>query len=386
MQSIQQPELPESTLLKIGADRIQEIPYQEWFEGKRLGLITNQTGVTSELRSLIEVLEAQGLNLTTLFGPEHGIHGEAQAGEAVASGPQVYSLYGDRRAPTPEMLAEVDLLLYDIQDVGVRFYTFISTMFESMKVAASEGIPFIVLDRPDPVNGVTVEGPVLEPEFVSFVGIHAIPVRYGLTAGEIAQLLKGETQLELDLRVVPMEGWNRELWYDHTGLEWIAPSPNMPTVSTATVYPGFCLIEGTNLSEGRGTTRPFELIGAPWLNASELSKRLNALSLPGVYFRPQVFTPMFSKYSGESCAGLQIHVLNRDTFEPVISALHLIREILLLHPLELTFREASFDRLAGNNWIRESLLEGATVDSIVRSWKEDLESFEQIREKYLIYR
>lgn len=380
------PSLSAGDRLRLGADRMFEEPYLSWIRNKRVGLITNQTGTTSDLVSLVELLRTRSdLELTALFGPEHGIAGAVQAGEKIASGPSVFSLYGETRSPTQEMLQDVDLLIYDIQDVGVRFYTYISTMFGSMQAASRKGIPFIVLDRPNPITGVTVSGPVLEPGRESFVGIHTLPIRYGMTVGELARLLRSETSLEVDLRVVPLEGWSRAEWYDATSLQWIAPSPNMPTLTTAILYPGFCLIEGTNLSEGRGTTRPFELIGAPWLDSNRLAQRLNALHLPGVRFREQVFTPTFSKFVGEACQGVQVHVTDRTQFEPVRALLHLVREVRRLHPDQFEFRASSWDRLAGNSWIREMLTRDAAVEEIENRWKADLEKFEARRSPFLIY-
>lgn len=372
--------------VRLGSDRISEEPYRSWFQNKRVGLITNQTGVDSSLVLTMDKLRtAPDVKLTALFGPEHGLLGQAQAGEKVSSGPQAFSLYGENRAPTDEMLQDVDLLVYDIQDVGVRFYTFTSTMFESMKAAARKGIPFVVLDRPNPIGGIMVEGPVLEAGHESFVGIYRLPIRYGMTIGELARFLAGETGLQLDLRIIPMEGWDRAEWYEATGLAWVFPSPNMPTIDTAVVYPGFCLVEGTNLSEGRGTTKPFELFGAPWLNAPQLATRMNNLQLPGVRFRVQSFTPTFSKHAGESCSGLQLHVTDRNSFSPVRTILHLLREVRLMHPEEFSFIERSFDRLAGNSWIREMLAEGREVEEIEARWQPELQEFLKRRAEYLLY-
>ncbi len=370
--------------VRTGADQIFEQPYFSWIEGKRVGLITNQTGVDRTLVSTIERLEENDqVHLAALFAPEHGIEGHEEAGRKILSAGKIYSLYGDQRAPTEEMLREVDVLLYDIQDVGARFYTFISTLYRSMEAATAFGIPLIVLDRPVPI-GDRLEGPVLEPGFESFVGIHEIPNRYAMTPGELAAMFNQEDRMGCDLRVVPVQGWTRELWFDQTGLPWIAPSPNMPTLATAIVYPGFCLVEGTNLSEGRGTTRPFELVGAPWLDHQELSRRLNQLGLPGVRFRPQSFTPSFSKYAGEACFGVQAHVLDRSVFEPVRSALHLLNQVRNLHPDEFQVLER-IDRLAGNDWLRAELVKGTPVDQIATRWQPGLESFRQRRAHFLLY-
>ena len=272
------------------------------------------------------------------------------------------------------MLRGVDLLVYDIQDVGVRFYTYISTLYECMKAAARDGIPLIVLDRPNPIDGDRVEGPLLDTSLVSFVGIHPLPIRYGMTVGELARLFNHEGELGCDLRVVPMQGWRRSRWFDETGLVWIPPSPNMPTLTTATLYAGFCLLEGTNLSEGRGTTRPFELVGAPWLDAPRLAESLNALDLAGVYFRVQSFTPTFSKFKDQVCQGIQIHVVDRDRFDPISGALHLLLQTLDLHPEELKFQDQNVRSAGGStrSQIRSSYgaipVEQIGVFVAVRNW------------------
>ncbi len=370
-----------------GADRILENPYLSWIQGKRVGLITNPTGVTSQLNSTWELLaQHPDVDLKALFGPEHGIFGQVQAGGHVSDSGIVYSLYGETRTPTAEMLEGVEVLIYDIQDVGVRFYTYISTMYLSMQAAAKHGIPFIVLDRPNPIDGSRVEGPVLKPEQQSFLGLVGLPIRYGMTPGELAGMLNEETNLGSDLKVVPLSGWHRQRWYDQTALEWILPSPNMPTLTTATLYPGLGLIEGTNLSEGRGTSLPFELVGAPWLRGRELVQRLNRLQLAGVHFRFQTFTPTTSKYQGEACQGVQIHILDRSTFQPLEVALHLLNEVHTLHPEQFQWKTAFLDRLVGNSWVREALSDGRPVEEIVHRWQEELKEFKEVRERYLLYR
>ncbi len=373
--------------IKIGADRLYEKKYFEWIKGKRVGLITNNTGVDSRLQDTADRLRSQtGVELVALFAPEHGLSGAAQAGDPVVTSAAVYSLYGDNRAPTPEMLQNVDVLVFDIQDVGVRFYTYLSTMFESMKSAAQNNKPFIVLDRPNPVTGRRIDGPILQPGYESFVGIFRIPIRYGMTIGELATLMNAEAGIGCDLRVVPLKGWKRSRWWDDTKLEWVLPSPNIPTLDTAIVYPGLCLVEGTNLSEGRGTTKPFELVGAPWLDSERLARSLNNLRLKGVYFRPQAFTPTFSKHKGEVCQGVQVHVLDRDDFEPLAAALHLCSLIMRQHPDQFQFLESHFDRLAGTGQVREALVRGDSVEAILKSWEPDLKAFEKLRKKHRLYR
>ncbi|RPI99280.1 MAG: DUF1343 domain-containing protein, partial [Candidatus Aminicenantes bacterium] len=313
-------------------------------KGKRVGLITNPTGADGALRSTIDLFRAEpGIDLVALYGPEHGVRGNAQAGEYVPFYYDekfklpVFSLYGQSFKPDPGMIKNIDeymrsfdtketgkvpeagmvkgidVLVFDIQDVGTRVYTYIATMAYAMQAAAEAGIDFIVLDRPAPVNGVDMEGAILEyPEFSSFVGLFPIPLRFGMTAGELAKLFNDKFLARTaKLTVIPMEGWKRTMWFDETGLPWVIPSPNMPTLDTATVYPGLVAIEGTNMSEGRGTTRPFEQFGAPWIDANELAARLNALALPGVRFREAWFTPWFSKFQGELCGGCQVHVTDR---------------------------------------------------------------------------
>ena len=372
--------------VRTGADQLFDEPYISWVKGKGIGLITNQTGLNGQLVALSTLLsDHPGTRIQALFAPEHGMEGTAQAGEKIESSAKVFSLYGIHERPTAAMLDGVEILVFDIQDVGSRFYTYISTMQKCMQAAAESGIPFIVLDRPNPIGGDQMEGPLLEPGLESFVGIAQIPIRHGLTTGEMAFLLRSKGQLDLNLRVVPLSGWNRSKWFDETGLTWIAPSPNMPTLETAIVYPGLCLIEGTNLSEGRGTTLPFQLIGAPWLDSIHLAGRLNALKLKGVRFRPQAFTPTFSKYAGQRCSGIQIHVRDRRQFSPIRTAMHILRQIKINHPKKLQFEERFFDQLAGNRWIRKMLQDGSSVESIVLRWQADLERFKKERGKFLLY-
>lgn len=377
---------PQPEKVRSGADLALEEPYIHWLKRRRLGVITNHTGLDTNLTLTIDRLEQHpDIRLTAIFAPEHGISGALEAGEEFESGTRVFSLYGRNRAPTAEMLQHVDLLVYDIQDIGVRFYTYISTLAESMKAAASQRIPFVVLDRPAPLNGEAVEGPLLDPGLESFLGIHPIPVRYGMTPGEIARMLNDELSLGCDLKVIPMQGWQRSMWQDETGLPWVATSPNMPHPVTAQVYPGFCLIEGTNLSEGRGTTQPFQLFGAPWLDSRRLALRLNSLGLEGVRFRPQDFRPTFSKHKGELCRGIQVHVLDRRSFQSLEAALHVLTEVRRLHPDRLTFRGEHFDRLIGNRRVRKELEQGVAVAEITASWPDRIEEFRRRRQPYLLY-
>ncbi len=372
--------------VRLGADRVFETPYFKWIRGKRVGLITNSTSVNSESKSTIDLLESHPeVKLIALFAPEHGLLGRTPAGEKFSSVGNVHSLYGETLSPTPEMLKQVEVLIYDIQDVGARFYTYISTMYLSMKAAAENGIPFIVLDRTNPIDGTRVEGPVLVQGKESFVGIHPLPIRYGMTPGELARLFNQENRLGCELKVVPLSGWSREQWYDQTELQWVPPSPHMLTLTTASLYPGFCLIEGTNLSEGRGTANPFQFIGAPWLHHQQLAERLNRLTLPGVRFHPQTRVPSSSKYQNELCRGLEIEILDRNLFQPLVALLHLLSEVGKLHPEKLAFKKDLFDRLAGNSWIREALQQERPVAEILDRWKIRLQEFKAKREQYLLY-
>ncbi|MFQ6053279.1 MAG: exo-beta-N-acetylmuramidase NamZ domain-containing protein [Candidatus Bathyarchaeia archaeon] len=362
----------------------------------RVGLITNPTGVTSGLASTIDVLHRHpGIALAAVFGPEHGARGDAQDAVPIESytdaetGLPVHSLYGAVRKPKAEALEEIDILVFDIQDVGARFYTYASTLTYALEAAAEHGIPLVVLDRPNPINGVSVEGNILDHRFRSFVGLHPIPIRHGMTIGELALLINDGTGAEL--LVSEMEGWRRRMWFDETGLPWVQPSPNIPTLETATVYPGTCLLEGTNISEGRGTTRPFEYLGAPWIDGAKWVRALKDVGLDGVVFRACHFTPTFSKYAGERCGRVQIHVTNRDLYRPVETALHAIAEAHRLWPDEFEWlgptydKRCHFDLLAGTDEVREAISRGVPVEEMVEGWRDDLDSFMELRRGYLLY-
>ena len=382
--------------VRNGVDVLLEDP-SSFIGDARIGLITNPTGVTMGLYSTLDAFhEHPGIDLAAVFGPEHGARGDAQDALPVesrvdeATGIPVYSLYGEVRRPTAEMLEGVELLVFDIQDVGARFYTYVSTLTHALEAAEEHGKGVVVLDRPNPINGVAVEGNIPEPGFESFVGLHRVPIRHGLTIGELAQL--ANQGIGAELRVVPMEGWGRGMWFDETGLPWVQPSPNIPTLETATVYPGTCLFEGVNVSEGRGTTRPFEYIGAPWIDARSWASALNVLDLDGAVFRPCHFTPTFDKHQGEPCGGVQVHVTDWDAFKPVEAGLHMLAICIDLWPEECQWRTATdserlhFDLLAGTDKIRDALTEGVSVDDIVGGWTGDLASFMERREDILLYR
>ncbi|KOR83165.1 hypothetical protein AM233_02855 [Bacillus sp. FJAT-22058] len=362
--------------------------------GKKVGLITNPTGIDSKLTSIVDLLhDDPDINLTALFGPEHGVRGDAQAGASVEyyidekTGLPVYSLYGKTKKPTPEMLKDVEVLVFDIQDVGTRYYTYIYTMAYAMEAAKENDIPFIVLDRPNPQGGESVDGPVLEPEFSSFVGLYPIPLKHGMTVGELATLFNKEFKIGADLKVIKMKGWKRDMDYDDTGLPFVLPSPNMPTVSTTYVYPATGLIEGTNVSEGRGTTKPFELIGAPYINSDELAGKLNALRLPGVKFRAASFTPTFSKHAGKLSHGVEIYITDREEFKAVPTGLHIIKTIQDLYPGDFEFLAANnFNLLIGNVWIMSRIKAGSTVNEILKEYQVRQDAFKKVRKNYLLYK
>ncbi|MFN8481883.1 MAG: DUF1343 domain-containing protein [Anaerolineae bacterium] len=365
--------------------------------GRRVGLVTNPTGVTSDVTPNVAALLAAGVNIVALFGPEHGFDSSVQDALAVAEGRDtttgltIFSLYGATEKPTPAMLAGLDVLLFDVQDAGVRFYTYPWTLALCMAAAAEVGLPLVVLDRPAPIRGDVCEGPLLRPGFESFVGLYPVPLRYGLTVGELAGLLNVEFGIGADLSVVKLAGWQRGMWYADTGLPWVQPSPNLPTLDTTVVYPGTCLVEGTTLSEGRGTTKPFEVFGAPWLDGARLAAILNARELPGVRFRAAAFTPTFDKFSGELCRGVQVHVMHRRRFRPIETGLHLLAAARAIAPHDFVWRPAlgetrlHFDLLIGNDWVRPALDADTPVEEIVALWEPELAHWRDLRARYFLY-
>lgn len=370
--------------------------------GKRVGLVCNATSVDAELRHAIDLLAKQ-FRLVALFGPEHGVRGDAQDMIGVdsafdrATGLPVHSLYGhtaESLAPTPEMLADVDVVVFDIQDVGSRYYTFVWTMVLAMRACAAAGKHFVVLDRPNPIGGTHVEGAGIEPGFESFVGLVSCPNRHGMTPGEIAQWRHGIERLDLELTVIAMRGWNRQMWFSHTGLPWVLPSPNMPTVDTALVYPGMCLVEGTELSEARGTTRPFELVGAPHLDGQRLASQLAAMALPGVRFRPLTFTPQFHKHAGIECGGIQLHVTDPSAFRPYRTGVAVIKAARDQDPARFAWRSKAYefvdaipaiDLLAGTAALRTGIERGASLEELARPWPTGEVAFCHERSGYLLY-
>lgn len=370
-------------------------PKRALLAGKRVGLITNPTGVNRELESAIGLMAgATDFKLAALFGPEHGVWGDAQAGAAVADGVDArtglpaFSLYGATRKPTPAMLAGLDVLVFDIQDIGARFYTYPWTLALVMQAAREAGIGVIVADRPNPIGGTRVEGPVLDPSLASFVGAYPIPIRHGMTMGELATMMNMDFAIGCDLSVVTCANWRRGDDAALTGLPWVPPSPNMPTIDTAFIYPGTCLIEGTNLSEGRGTTKPFELIGAPFVDAHGLADRLNRRNLPGAHFRPAWFTPSFSKFQGQMCAGVQIHITDRTALAPVDTGIAVLLEVARHHSKDFSFLPGNppfFDKLAGVSWLREAIVAGESLDGIKTRWQAELSAFKLKRARRLLY-
>ena len=370
-------------------------PKRGLLAGKRVGLITNPTGVTVKLESAIDrMAQARDFKLAALFGPEHGVRGDAQAGAAVAdlvdarTGLPAYSLYGTTRKPTPAMLAGLDVLVFDIQDIGARFYTYPWTLALVMQAAREAGMGVIVADRPNPIGGIRVEGPVLDPALASFVGAYPIPIRHGMTLGELALMMNTDFGIGCDLTVVTCTNWRRPDDATQTGLPWVPPSPNMPTIDTAFIYPGTCLIEGTNLSEGRGTTKPFELIGAPFIDAHGLADRLNQRNLPGAHFRPAWFTPSFSKFQGQLCAGVQLHITDRAAFAPVDAGIAILLEVARHHGKDFSFLPGNppfFDKLAGVSWLREAITAGESLDAIKTRWQPELAAFKLKRARRLLY-
>jgi uncharacterized protein YbbC (DUF1343 family) len=371
--------------VKTGLDTLLERGH-EAVDGHRIGLVTNHTAVDAQLRSAVDLLHADDrYDLVHLYAPEHGVRGAAQAGDKIGketdpqTGLPVDSLYGETRKPTPEMLEGVEVLLFDIQDAGARFYTYLSTMVLAMEAAAEAGIPYVVLDRPNPITGLHAEGTILDPAFASFVGIHPIPTRHGFTMGELARFVAAERGMPEPL-VVEMEGWRREMWFDETGLPFVQASPNLPTLDSLIVYPGTCIIEGTTLSEGRGTTRPFEYIGAPWVDATDLAATLRARDLPGVLFRAASFTPAFSKHAGKLCHGIQLHVTDRDAFRPVATGVHIVHALKHLEGSQFEWRPGgalgmSSELLYGNADLHTMIDAGATPEEIIEMWNEPLAAF-----------
>lgn len=386
-------EKPAPVKVKLGIDNIDK--YLAVFAGKRVGLITNPTGMNSNFQSTIDVLKAK-TNLVALFSPEHGIRGHVPAGAAIGTytdentGVPVYSLYGETKKPTAEMLANVDVVAFDMQDIGARFYTYMYTMAYAMQSAKEQGKTFVVFDRPNPAGGQVVEGNIIHPGFESFIGMYPIPARHGLTIGELAKLMNSEYNINCDLVVIPMSGWQRSMHFGDTGLPWVMTSPNIPTPDTALVYSGTGIFGGTNVSEGIGTTRPFELVGAPWINAAQLAERMNAVNLPGVVFRPVYFTPRQAevKYQGRLCGGVQLHITDKQAFRPVQTGLTLLYVINELSGGKFSFNKSAtaaaptIDIYTGDTNVRM----GVPLAEVERHWNQEAAKFKTLSQKYYLYK
>ncbi len=374
-------------------------------QGARIGLLAHPASIDADARHIVERIQASAdFRIERLFAPEHGMWGHEQDMEHVRSsrepttGLPVISLYGDEAAslrPSVDDLAGLDAVICDLQDVGARYYTYVYTVSFMMESAREAGIPIVVLDRPNPLGGRVTEGPVLEPALRSFVGAYSIPVRHGMTIGELSRLFNDAFGIGSDLRIVTMEGWSRGMRFERTGLPWVPPSPNMPSVATATVYPGGCLVEGTNVSEGRGTTTPFELVGAPWVDAARLATAMRDAELPGVVFRPTSFRPMFQKHAGSACGGVQTIVTCRDSFRPFATYLVLLQTLRGQAPESFAWRTEAYefeterlaiDLLLGRASLREMLEAGAPLVEMERSWAAEAEEFESLRRDALLYR
>jgi uncharacterized protein YbbC (DUF1343 family) len=368
-------------------------------QGQRVGLLTNHTGIywtgDGTVGSTIDALyEASNVDLVALYAPEHGIRGQEQGGATIDSGRDehtgvpIHSLYGEVRKPTPAMLESVDVLLFDMQDIGARYYTYVSTMALAMEAAGEQDIPFIVLDRPNPVRGDVVQGNLLKPGYETFVGMYPVPMRHGMTAGELAQLYVGEFGLEVDLHVVPLDGWTRDMTFDQTQLPWVPPSPNMPSVESALAYPGTCLFEGTPISVGRGTDRAFQWVGAPWLDGVQLAELLNGYGINGVRFEAATFTPRNAgdrKFEGQEVSGVLLIPESTD-YDASKAALAMLLETYSMSGNNWLWAEAHFDRLAGTDSIRLGIEAGLDFAELTSAWDSETQAFEQLRSPFLIYR
>ena len=385
--------------VRLGSDVLLGSPR---LRGARVGIVCNHASVDHAFRHIVDRLaEVPGVHLTAIFGPQHGFQSDVQdnmvetphRADAARRVP-VYSLYSDTREPTAEMLHDIDVLVIDLQDIGARIYTYIYTMANCLRAAARHGVPVIVCDRPNPIGGTQVEGAVLSAGFESFVGQFPIPMRHGMTIGELAALFNEHGAIGASLEIATMERWHRGLYADQTGLPWVMPSPNMPTLDTAIVYPGTVLFEGTLLSEGRGTTRPFELVGAPGIDANAFATAMNALDLPGVYFRPAAFQPTFQKHARQTCGGCQIHVTDRDDFRPVMTGVALIDMFHRFDPAGFAWRPPPYeyelhkppiDILVGSDALRADIESGRPLEDLAARWREDEDRFKRRRTPHLLY-
>ncbi len=388
-----------ATSVRLGSDVLL---CSSRLKGAHVGVVCNHASIDRGFLHVIDrVASCEGVTLGAIFGPQHGFRSDVQDnmvetphGDDPRRRVPIYSLYSETREPTAEMLRGLDALVIDLQDIGARIYTYIYTMANCMRAAARHGVQVIVCDRPNPIGGEAVEGATLRPGWESFVGQFAIPMRHGMTTGELAMLFNDAFGIGAPLEVVRMDGWTRDMYADATGLPWVMPSPNMPTLDTAIVYPGTVLFEGTMLSEGRGTTRPFELLGAPWIDAERFAAEMNGAGLHGAYFRPAGFEPTFQKHAKQPCGGCQIHVTDRHAFEPVITGVALIDRFRRLDPTRFAWRQPPYeyehdkmpiDILAGADVLRQQIESGVPIREIAGSWDEDEAAFRRLREPYLLY-
>jgi len=386
-------------IVLLGIDRLIKDDFRP-VQSMKIGLLSNMSCCDSSLRPTIFLFEtSKKTKLKALFAPEHGLFAALQ--DQVKSPDSryrkelaIFSLYGRKRKPTLQTLKRLDAIIIDLPDIGTRYYTFLWSAILMIIEAAKIQKKVFVLDRPNPINGVTVQGPLIDSGFESFVGLYSLPVRHGMTIGEICNLLNEEYNLAADISIIKLQGWSRRTYGDETDNFWTIPSPNMPHLSTALVYPGMCLFEGTNISEGRGTTRPFELFGAPWIRPHQLVNALDKCSVPGVAFRPAFFIPTFNKYSGQICGGAAIHVTNRRQFAPVTTGIQIIKQIYQLYPDKFQWRQPPyefekkkmpFDILIGNDWVRKEIEKHTSIHSIERQWHPELLKFRRLRSKYLLY-
>jgi len=385
--------------VRLGSDLLLDSPR---LRGARVAVVCNHASIDRGFLHIVDRLAAaDGVTLGAIFGPQHGFRSDVQDnmietphGDDPSRRVPIYSLYSETREPTAEMLRGIDVMVIDLQDIGARIYTYIYTMANCLRACGRHRIPVIVCDRPNPINGVDVEGALLRAGYESFVGLFPIPMRHGMTIGELASLFNQRFELGATLEVVRMHGWRREMYADASNLPWVMPSPNMPTLDTAVVYPGTVLFEGTMLSEGRGTTRPFELVGAPWIEAERFAREMNALGLPGAFFRPAVFEPTFQKHAKRTCGGCQIHVTDRATFKPVLTGAALIQMFQKLDPQPFAWRQPPYeyehdklpiDILAGSDALRGQIEAGVAPQRIAESWRDDEEEFRQLRQPYMLY-
>lgn len=385
-------------MVTLGSDVLFD---RQLLRGRAVGLVCNPASIDAQFRHVLDRAADAGVGVRAIFGPQHGFRSNAQEnmiesphGDDPRRRTPVYSLYSETREPTAAMLAGLDALVIDLQDVGTRIYTYVYTMANCLKAARAHALPVVVCDRPNPIGGEAVEGPLLDDGYRSFVGQFPIPMRHGLTIGELARLFNEHFGIGAKLEVVAMQGWSRRQYFGDTGLPWVLPSPNLPTPESALVYPGTVLLEGTNASEGRGTTRPFELVGAPWIDAEPFADALNSRGLPGVHFRPAVFEPTFHKHAGTRCGGCQIHVTDRTAFRPVATGVTVLDACRRAGarafawrppPYEYEYTKPPIDILYGSARLRECIDAGGSTDDLVRGWDDEVRPFLDVRRRFLLY-